>query len=508
MNKKLLETLNISKSFFSNKVLDDINFSIDYGEVLGLVGENGAGKSTLVKILTGVHKPDSGYIKIDDSEINVKNISIAKNIGINIVFQELSLTNNLSVAENIFIGKIPSNKIGFVDKKQLYKMTDELINKFKVGIKAQDIVERLSAGNRQIVEILKAVSSNPKLLIMDEPTSSLEKSEVENLFKLINELKKNNYSIIYISHYLDEVFRITDKILVLRDGEKVGTFKTDEVTKDDLIRKMLNKNIHEFFASDTEKKQSKKMLLEVNGLSDIKNFRDVSFALHRGEIIGLVGLVGSGKVDVCRTLFGLTKNYLGKILLYGKEILLNSPVLARKNNIGFIPENRKIAGLFLRDSVKHNIISGVLRNVANFNFLNTAKIMEMVIHFIDLLRIKVSGYDQSVTYLSGGNQQKILVSKCLAAEPDILIAVDPTRGIDVGSKVDIHEILREQAGRGVGIILVSSELDEVINMSDRILVFVNGEITETFHSGEFDTHKISLAINQGITDEENGNGRK
>jgi len=508
MSKKLLETVNVSKSFFSNKVLDDINFSINYGEVLGLVGENGAGKSTLVKILTGVYKSDSGYIEIDGSRIDIKNISIAKNKGINIFFQELSLTNNLSVAENIFVGKIPSNRIGFANMRKLYDMAYELIKKFKVDIKAQEIVGRLSIGNKQIVEILKAISSNPKLLILDEPTSSLEESEIENLFKLIAELKKNDYSIIYISHYLDEVFRITDNILVLRDGKKVGIFKKDEVSKEELIKKIINKDIKDFFASGSKKIQSEEVLLEVKNLSDMRNFRNVSFKLNKGEIIGLVGLVGSGKVDACRTIFGLSKNYYGDILLKGKRIILNSPVIARKKNISFIPEDRKAAGLFLNDTVRNNIISGVLKRISKLNFLSNSKIIKMVIHFIDLLRINVSSLNQNVTYLSGGNQQKILVSKCLASEPEILIAVDPTRGIDVGSKVDIHEILREQAKKGVGVILVSSELDEVINMSDKILIFVDGKITETVYIEDFDNQKISLAISKGINDKEKGNGKE
>jgi len=500
MSETLLETVNISKSFFSNKVLDEITFSINYGEVLGLVGENGAGKSTLVKILTGVHKPDSGYIMVDGLKFNVKNINFAKEKGINIGFQELSLTNNLSVAENIFIGKIPSNGIGFVKSKKLYDMADELIKKFKVNIKATDKVERLSIGNKQIVEILKAISSNPKLLILDEPTSSLEESEIENLFKLINELKKNNYSIIYISHNLDEVFRVTDNILVLRDGKKVGIFKKAEIDKQGLIRKIINKDLNDFFASESKKFKSSEVLLDVRNLSDMKNFNNVSFKLNKGEIVGFAGLVGSGKVDVCKTLFGLSKKYSGDIFLKGGKILLNSPVIARQKKISFIPEDRKVSGLFLKDTIKQNIISEILKKVSRFTFLSNRKVMKVVKQFIDLLKIKVASYEQNVTFLSGGNQQKTLVSKCLASEPEIIIAVDPTRGIDVGSKVDIHEILREQVKKGIGIILVSSELDEVINMSDKILIFVNGEITETVYSKDFDSQKISLAINKGVED--------
>ena len=343
---------------------------------------------------------------------------------------------------------------------------------------------------------------------MDEPTSSLEKSEVENLFMLIDELKNHNYSIIYISHYLDEVFRITDNILVLRDGMKVGTFRKDELTKEELIRKIINNEMKDFFASEVEAGKTKEVLLEVRDISDMNNFRNVTFTLNKGEIIGLVGLVGSGKVDVCKTLYGLSKDYSGDIIKNGKRLELKSPVSARRNNISFIPEDRKSAGLFLRDTVSHNIVSGVLKKVARFKFLSKKKINDLVKHFIGLLKIKVSGPDQSVRYLSGGNQQKILVSKCLASEPDILIAVDPTPGIDVGSKRDIHGILREQAKKGVGVILVSSELEEVINMSDKILIFVDGELIETVSSENFDNHEISLAINRGLSYKEKSSGNK
>jgi len=499
MSKKFLEAKKISKSFFSNKVLDDIDFSIGYGEILGLVGENGAGKSTLVKILTGVYRPDTGNIKIDDSKINIENINIAKNEGIGIVFQEFSLTDNLSVADNIFVGKIPSNRMGFIDKKRLYQMTGKMIDKFKVNIKPGDIVGNLSIGDKQIAEILKAISSNPKLLILDEPTSSLEETERENLFKLIKELKKDNYSIIYISHYLDEVFRIADNILVLRDGKKIGIFKKDELNKEELIKMMINKNIKEFFVSDSKKIESKEVLLEARNISDGEILNNVSFKLYKGEILGLVGLVGSGKINACKAIFGLSKNITGEILVKGEKIAITSPVIAKKNNISFIPEDRKASGLFLRDTVSNNIITSILKRVSSkLNFLSNKKIINVTKRFVDLLKIKISNINQKVIYVSGGNQQKIMVSKCLASNPEILIAVDPTRGIDIGSKQDIHKILREATKKGVGVLLVSSELDEVINMSDRILVFVRGKLTKTIQSDDFDSYQITLAINKSI----------
>jgi len=498
MSKKLLEAEKISKSFFSNKVLDDVNLSIDYGEILGLVGENGAGKSTLVKILTGVYKQDIGEIRIDGSKINIENIIVAKQEGIDIVFQEFSLTDNLSVADNIFIGKIPSGRMGFIDKKRLYKLTGRLINKFKVNIRPEDIVGNLSIGDKQIVEILKAISSNPKLLILDEPTSSLEEAEIENLFKLIKELKKNNYSIIYISHYLDEVFRITDNIMVLRDGKKVGIFKKKELNKDKLIKKMINKDIREFFLSESKKAASKEILLEVRNISGRKNLKNISFKLYKGEILGLVGLLGSGKINACKAIFGLSKNITGEIFLKGKKVAITSPVIAKMNNISFIPENRKASGLFLRDNISNNIITSILDRVSRLRFLDNKKILNITRNFVDLLKIKISNINQKVTYLSGGNQQKIMISKYLATDPKILIAVDPTRGIDIGSKKDIHEILRDATKKGLGVLLVSSELDEVINMSDRILVFVGGKITKVIPKKEFDSHQITLDINKSI----------
>lgn len=498
MSKKLLEAEKISKSFFSNKVLDDISLSIGYGEILGLVGENGAGKSTLVKILTGVYRQDSGYIKIDGLRVNIENINIAKQEGINIVFQEFSLTDNLSVADNVFIGKIPSRGMGFVDSKKLYQHTEKLINKFKVNIRPGVIVRNLSIGDKQIVEILKAISSNPKLLILDEPTSSLEEAEIENLFKLIKELKKNNYSIIYISHYLDEVFRITDNIMVLRDGRNIGIFKKEGLNKDKLIKKMINKDIREFFLSESKEAVPKEILLEVRNISDGKILKNISFKLYKGEILGLVGLLGSGKINACMAVFGLLKKITGEIFLKGKKITITSPVIAIKNKISFIPEDRKVSGLLLRDNVTNNIIVSILDRVSRLKFLDNKKILEVTRNFVDLLKIKISNINQKVTFLSGGNQQKIMISKYLASDPKILIAVDPTRGIDIGSKKDIHEILRDATKKGIGVLLVSSELDEVINMSDRILVFVGGKITKVIPKKEFDSHQITLDINRSI----------
>jgi len=497
--KMLLEAEGITKSFFGNNVLDNVNFDLNYSEVLGLVGENGAGKSTLIKIITGVYKPDGGLIKIDSCPFDIPDVSTARRLGISVVFQELSLSPNLTVAENVFIGMMPSSVFGMLKRQRLYDMTGDLIEQFKVSIEPDDKVDGLSIGNRQIVEILKALATKPKLLILDEPTSSLEEEEINVLFSLIRELKENNYSIIYISHHLSEVFTITDRIMVLRDGRKVGIYNKDEIEMKSLIRKMINKDVKEFFGDHVAKsEQKKRVLLEVRNFTKEKYYSDVSFKLHEGEILGLVGIIGCGKIEICKSIFGTMKPDKGKLLLKNRDVEFDSPSDAIKHKLVFLPEARKEDGLFLRDTVRHNIIVSVMRKVANTIFISREKINNLVRYFIDLLKIKLTGMDQRVTFLSGGNQQKVLVSKCLATDPEILIAVDPTRGIDIGSKAEIHRILNEISGKGVGILLVSSELDEIIAMSDGILVFLNGRIVETLEKKDFDYQRTTLAMHQGI----------
>jgi ribose transport system ATP-binding protein len=495
---KLLQVEGISKSFFGNVVLDSVDFELDYGEVLGLVGENGAGKSTLIKIITGVYRPDQGTISLDGKPASINDVSAARGLGISVVFQELSLAPNLTVAENIFVGRMPGNALGMLQRPRLYRITQELIDRFHVPIKPDDVVGKLSIGNRQIVEILKAVALQPKLLILDEPTSSLEEEEIQELFELIRTLKANDYSIIYISHHLNEVFEITDKVMVLRDGKKVGVFDNRELSMGDLVRHMINKDVNEFFAVDaTDKGISGEVLLEVRNLSKAGLYSDLSFALHAGEILGLAGIVGCGKVDVCRTLFGILQPDSGEMYVKGKRVSFATPSGAIQHKIMFLPESRKTEGLFLRDTVRQNLIAGVLKKVARSAFVSREKVGVLVRRFVELLRIKITGVDQRVVYLSGGNQQKVLVSKCLATEPEVLIAVDPTRGIDIGSKAEIHRILHEIAATGVGIVMVSSELDEVIAMSDQIVVLAEGKVSKVLRKREFDYHTISMAMHKG-----------
>jgi ABC-type sugar transport system ATPase subunit len=495
---KLLRVEGISKSFFGNVVLDSVDFALDYGEVLGLVGENGAGKSTLIKIITGVYRPDRGAVYIDGKPTVINDVAAARRLGISVVFQELSLSPNLTVAENIFVGRIPGNALGMLKRPRLHQITRELIDRFRVPIKPDDVVGKLSIGNRQIVEILKAVALQPKLLILDEPTSSLEGEEIQELFKLIRALKENNYSIIYISHHLNEVFQITDNIMVLRDGRKVGVYNSGEIGMGDLVRHMINEDVDDFFSVDgTDKGTGGEVLLEVRNLSKTGLYSDLSFTLRSGEILGLAGIVGCGKVDVCRTMFGIDQPDSGEIYFKGERVSFASPNEAIRKKIMFLPESRKTEGLFLRDTVRQNLIASVLHKIARSIFVSRDKVDSLVRRFVELLRIKITNDSQRVVYLSGGNQQKVLVSKCLAAQPEVLIAVDPTRGIDIGSKAEIHRILHQIAAAGVGIVLVSSELDEVIAMSDRILVLAEGRISKVLGKRDFDYHTISMAMHLG-----------
>lgn len=496
MMTKLLEARNITKAFYGNKVLDDVSFDLDYGEVLGLVGQNGAGKSTLVKILTGAYQLDSGTIHIEGKLTKLTDIHTANESGIALVFQELSLAPNMTVADNIFIGNIPTDSLGLVDKKKLYQQARELIEKFAVDIKLDDLVQNLSIGKRQIVEILKAISKKPKVLILDEPTSSLEEAEIQVLFNFIEELKKNKLSIIYISHHMSEIFRIVDRVMVLRDGRKIGIYNREEINVEELIRLMINQDFSSFFGGLEKRVIQNEPVIEIKGLTREPSFRDVNLVVNRGEILGITGIVGCGKTELCQAIYGVIHVKRGEVYLNKEKIPLTGPSEVKRRGILFIPENRKTQGLFLNDSVQNNTIACILSKVSRKGFLMNGKIREIAERYIDNLNIKVRSLDQIIRFLSGGNQQKVLVSKCVAAEPKLLIAMDPTRGIDVGSKADIHRLLNELARKGLAIIMVSSELDELTNMCDRIVVMNNGRITKSFLRDEFNTGQILLSIHQ------------
>lgn len=494
----LFRSEGLSKSFFGNLVLDSVSFDIHYGEVFGLVGENGAGKSTLIKIITGVYTADSGKMWLGGEEAVISNVRDAKEMGIGVVFQELSLCVNLTVAENIFVDEMATRRLGILNRKKLYARTKKLLERFNVDIRPDEKVGRLTMGNRQIVEILKALVTNPRLLILDEPTSSLGESEIQRLFELIREIKKKNFSVIYISHHLNEIFEIADRVMVLRDGKNVGVRQSNTLEIGELVRLMINEDIQEFFGEHHAKFTEKDVIYEVRNLSREPVFSDISFKLHRGEILGFAGIIGSGKLDICKALFGIGKYDTGEILYNGKKTDFTSTAEALKKGIVFLPESRKTEGLFLRDSVQNNIITNILKDVSTNNFIRQHKIHKVVDEYMKKVNIKARSRTQRVTFLSGGNQQKVLLSKCLATKPKILFAIDPTRGIDVGSKAEIHKILNKIAGEGVGIILISSEIDELTALSDRIIVLNSGRIGEVIEQEHFDGRAIRLSMHKKI----------
>jgi len=486
----------LTKSFFGNTVLNDVSFEINHGEVFGLVGENGAGKSTLTKIITGVYSADKGKMWFGDEEAVINNVRDAKEMGVGVVFQELSLCVNLTVAENIFVDEMATSRLGILKRKKLYARAQELLNRFNVDIRPDEQVGKLTMGNRQIIEILKALVINPRLLILDEPTSSLGESEIQRLFELIREIRKKGFSVIYISHHLNEIFEITDRVMILRDGKTVGIHESGSLTIDELVRLMINEDIQEFFGDHEARFAEKDVIYEVRELTREKFFSNISFKLHKGEILGLAGIIGSGKLDLCKALFGIGKYDSGEILYHGKKMKFDSTSEALDNGIVFLPESRKTEGLFLRDSVQNNIITNILKKVSTRSFIRKQKIENVVDEYMNKVNIKARSRTQRVTFLSGGNQQKVLLSKCLATKPNILFAIDPTRGIDVGSKAEIHRILNQIAGEGVSIILISSEIEELMALSDRIIVLNEGRVGEIINQEKFDGHDIRLSMHK------------
>jgi len=492
----IIETNGINKSYYGNRVLKDINFDLRKGEVLGLVGENGAGKSTLIKILSGVVRADSGNISIEGIQKETYDMKVAGESGISVVFQELSLANNLTVADNIFIGNFPQNKLGSIDKKKVHRQTTALLKQFNVDIQSNELVGDLSIGKRQIVEILKAVSKNPKVLILDEPTSSLEKNEIEILFSFIQSLRTSGYSIIYITHFLEEVFTIVDRVFVLRDGNSIGVFNPDEINEKKLIELMINQSADQYMTYETRIKRDLQNFISIENLSKHGSFSDFNLHIKKGEIVGLAGVVGCGKDAVCKALAGVMSTNSGTIRINEKAVSVRNPVEALQNGIILLPENRKTEGLFLDQDVKNNIYASAIKRVSVNGWIKEKKVRALSEEYRKKMHIKLHSLGQEVRYLSGGNQQKILLAKCIAADPRLLIALDPTRGIDVKAKKDIHTIFSDLAQKGYSILMISSELEELLNVCDRVISMVDGRITAEFDREDFRLQDVLLSIHK------------
>ncbi|WP_207641818.1 sugar ABC transporter ATP-binding protein [Ruminiclostridium cellobioparum] len=485
----------ISKSFTGVNVLRDVHFKLEKGTVHALMGENGAGKSTLMKILAGITKSDKGSICINGKSVEINSPSDSQNLGIAMIHQELSPIPGMTVAENIYFGREPGKSV-FVDYRQLYKQTEELLDRLHIkNISPREKLQNLQVADQQLIEIAKAISYNAEIIIMDEPTSAITDKEVENLFVIINNLRKAGKGIIYISHKMDEVFRISDEITVLRDGAYVDSWKAKDINNDILIRNMVGRELSEIFPKVHVPIGEK--VLEVRNLTLQNKFHNINFDVRRGEILGIAGLVGAGRTEVMQALFGLTPADEGEIIFEGKKLNPREPREAIKNGLAFVTEDRKGEGLVPYMSVAHNITLASMKDFDK-NFLIDMKSEDDVIQKqIASLRIRSYGKEQLVTSLSGGNQQKVVLAKWLIRKPKLLILDEPTRGIDVGAKSEIYKIMCDFVAKGNSIIMISSEMPEVMGMADRIVVLSNRKLGGELNREEFVQENIMrLAVSK------------
>ena len=488
----LLRMNNISKAFPGVKALDNVSFEVKSSEVHSLIGQNGAGKSTLMAILNGITKQDDGEILINDKIVKIDDPKDAFNLNLSIVHQEFALCNNLSVAENIFLGNEPFNKYGYIDKEKINTNAAKMLNSINVDLNTDEIVGNLNTSQWQIIEICKALSKKPKFIVMDEPTASLDENQIDNLFEIIKSLKNNGIGIIYISHKLNEIIKISDRITVLKDGKIKKTFGKENVTEKLLIETMVGENI--------ENKNSNNLndiiypILKINDLSHLNSFNKISFNLHKGEVLGLSGLLGSGSNEILRSIFGVIEFQSGEINLLDKKININSPRDAIKNGIGYIPSDRKNEGLIQDNSIKDNSILTIFKKLTNLGFFKANEAKVTTQNYVDKLNIKISNINDFVMNLSGGNQQKVVIAKWLAKECRILLFDEPTRGIDVAAKAQIWSLISEFTKNGGAVIVASNEIKELIGNCHRIITLQRGKINQVFENKSFNEQEISLSI--------------
>lgn len=469
----LLRIQDISKSFPGVKALDNVSIDIRLGEVHAIVGENGAGKSTLMNILSGNYAADDGHVFFKGKEQRFSNPYDAQKAGFSIVHQERSLVASLTVAENVFVNRLPTTKYGTIDKKKLYRLTREILDRLKqTDIQPDDLVRSLSPAQEQMVEVCKAMVQQPKVLILDEPTATVTDNEAEILFELIQTLTKEGITVLYISHRLAEIFRICDRVSVLRDGKLIGTEEIKGINIDTIIQMMVGREIaSERYPSCALPQE----VLRVENLTG-ERFRDVSFSLHKGEILGFAGLAGAGRSEVARGIIGADPIKGGTVLVNGQKVRIGHPKDAIANGIGYLPEDRKVDGLFLQMSIEENIISGKIKHAAPNGLMKPALITKAAEKYKSDLNIITPSVKRKVVDLSGGNQQKVVIGKWLLVDSDILIVDEPTRGIDVGAKSEIYKLMIRMVQEGKSVIMISSDLPEVLLMSDRIVVMHNGNM--------------------------------
>ncbi|MDG2206449.1 MAG: sugar ABC transporter ATP-binding protein [Pirellulales bacterium] len=475
-NAPLLVVEGVTKRFPGVTALDKVSLSVSKGEVLALIGENGAGKSTLMKILAGVQRPDEGAIRVDGRDVSLDSVQSAQASGIALIHQELNLSGNLSVAANMFLGREPL-RFGLIDTHKIQQEAALLLERVGLDVSPETIVDALSIGQQQLVEIARALSVDARVLIMDEPTSSLSQHETERLMEVVKDLRSRGVSIIYISHRLGEVKELADRVTVFRDGKNAGDLQRDEINHDRMVRLMVGRDISQFYARTPH--QPGDIALEVQGLrSSSHPACELNFRVRAHEIVGIAGLVGAGRTELLEVLFGVEEAASGTVSIGGREVALRSPLDAIQAGVALVPENRKQQGIILEMSVRTNIgLAGLRQHRKKAGFLNQGQEARDVATMIERLRIKTPDEHQVTQYLSGGNQQKVVLGKWLAIEPKVLLLDEPTRGIDVGAKQEIYRLMDELAKKGVAILFVSSEMEEILGMSDRTLVMHEGRIT-------------------------------
>ena len=489
MGEVILEMKEIDKSFPGVHALDHVSFDVRKGEVHALMGENGAGKSTLMKVLTGIYSKDSGSIVYDGKEVEFTNPREAQEAGVVIVHQELNMMGHLTVAQNIFIGR-EYMKGGIIDDAKMNAETNKLFDRLNIKIDPTQTMSKLTVGKQQMCEIAKAISHEAKVIVFDEPTAALTDSEIEELFNIIRDLRAKDMGIVYISHRMDEIKVITDRVTVMRDGGYVGTLITEDCTKEDIINMMVGRVIYEEPKSKSNVAPDAEVVLKVDHLKAGRMVQDVSFELKKGEILGFSGLMGAGRTETARALFGADEKESGDIYINGKKVEINTPQDAVKLGIGYLSEDRKRFGLVLGKSVAENSTLASLKDFMKGIFINKKKEDEVATEYVKSLKTKTPSVDQLLVNLSGGNQQKVVISKWLIQNCDILIFDEPTRGIDVGAKSEIYHLMNELVKQGKSIIMISSEMPEILRMSDRIIIMCEGRKTGEIDIAEATQEKI------------------
>lgn len=500
--KSILRTQDIAMSFGGVYVLKDINFEFYPGEIHGLIGENGAGKSTLLKILAGVYQPKAGQVILNNEVVELINPQAAINKGIALIHQEPLTFPDLDIAENIYIGRQPTKNGGSrVDWGTMYKQSAEILESLGVELDPHTKVRGLSIADQQMVEMAGALSQNAQILLMDEPTAALTPSEVENLFTVMRRLREQGVALVFISHRLEEIFEICDRITVLRDGELIGERNPETTTTDEIIQMMVGRPLSLLFDKG-DGHQIGDILLEVEGMSRIMKFEDISFNIRAGEIVGVAGLVGAGRTDVARALFGVLDKDHGVIQIDGKQVTIKHPRDAMAIGMIYLPEDRQHNGLLMEMSVSINSTLSILEKISRGGWLREKTARDMTEEYVQKLNIILRSIEQPVRELSGGNQQKVVLSKWLLTKPKILLMDEPTRGIDVGAKAEVHRLINELARQGMAILMISSELPEILAMSDRIIVMREGRITAQFNKSEATAERVMAAATGQIVEKE------